>query len=217
LRDLLAPVGPRPGGVAPQPVPPIGSRIAVASDEAFQFHYRHVLDGWRAADAALVPFSPLADEAPDAAADAVYLPGGYPELHAGTLAGAGNFLDGLNAAADRGAVVYGECGGFMVLGEALTDADECAHAMAGLLPLETSFADCKLHLGYRDVATIGDTALGPAGTAYGAHEFHYASIVAEGEADRLFAASDATGTDLGAAGLRRGNVMGSFIHLIDRR
>lgn len=217
LRDLLAPVGPRPGGVPPQPVPPIGSRIAVASDEAFQFYYRHVLDGWRAADAALVPFSPLADEAPDAAADAVYLPGGYPELHAGTLAGAGNFLAGLNVAADRGAVVYGECGGFMVLGETLTDADGCAHAMAGVLPLETSFADRKLHLGYRDATLIEETPLGSAGTAYGAHEFHYASIVAEGEADRLFAASDATGTDLGAAGLRRGNVMGSFIHLIDRR
>ncbi|MGB0632916.1 MAG: cobyrinate a,c-diamide synthase [Alphaproteobacteria bacterium] len=217
LRDLLAPAGRRSGGVPPLPVQPIGSRIAVASDEAFQFHYRHVLDGWRAADAELVPFSPLAGEPPDGAADAVYLPGGYPELHAGTLAAADGFINGLKAAAGRGAVIYGECGGFMVLGEALTDADGQAHAMAGLLPLETSFADRRLHLGYRDATLIAETPLGPAGTAYGAHEFHYASIVTEGPADRLFAATDAAGTDLGAMGLRRGAVMGSFIHLIDKR
>ena len=217
LRDLLAPAGPRPGGVPPQPLPPLGSRIAVASDDAFQFHYRHVLDGWRAADAELIPFSPVADKAPDAAADAVYLPGGYPELHAGKLAAAGNFLAGLRAAAERGAVIYGECGGYMVLGEALTDADGTAHAMAGLLPLETSFADRKLHLGYRDAVLGADTPLGPAGAAFGAHEFHYASIVRQGEADPLFTARDAAGTDLGAAGLRHGNVMGSFIHLIDAR
>ena len=217
LRDLLADAGPRPGGAPPQPVPPLGTRIAVASDEAFQFHYRHVLDGWRATDAELAPFSPLADEAPDAAADVVYLPGGYPELHAGTLAAAGNFLSGLKAAADRGAVIYGECGGYMVLGEALTDVDGQAHAMTGLLPLETSFYDRKLHLGYREATLRAETPLGPAGTAFGAHEFHYASIVREGEAEALFTARDAAGTDLGQTGLRRGKVMGSFIHLIDAR
>tara|TARA_B100000676_G_scaffold309024_1_gene371377 strand:+ start:937 stop:2304 length:1368 start_codon:yes stop_codon:yes gene_type:complete len=217
LRGLLVPAGPRPGGTPPQPLPPIGSRIAVASDDAFQFHYRHMLDGWRATDAELIPFSPLADEAPDANADAVYLPGGYPELYAGTLAAAGGFLQGLKAAAARGALVYGECGGYMVLGEAMTDADGNTHAMAGLLPLETSFAERKLHLGYRGATLAADTPLGPAGTAFGAHEFHYASITREGDADRLFAATDATGAELGGVGLRRGEVMGSFIHLIDAR
>ncbi|MEE2996712.1 MAG: cobyrinic acid a,c-diamide synthase, partial [Pseudomonadota bacterium] len=217
LRDLLAATGPRLGGVPPEPVPPIGTRIAVASDEAFQFHYRHVLDGWSATDAELVPFSPLADEAPDGSADAVYLPGGYPELHARTLAAAENFLRGLKSAAGRGAAVYGECGGFMVLGDTLTDAHGCVHTMAELLPLKTSFADRKLHLGYRDAKLIVNTPLGPAGTVYGAHEFHYASIVTEGDAEHLFRVTDAAGLDLGPQGLRRGNVMGSFIHLIDRR
>ena len=99
----------------------------------------------------------------------------------------------------------------------MTDADGNTHAMAGLLPLETSFAERKLHLGYRGATLAADTPLGPAGTAFGAHEFHYASITREGDADRLFAATDATGAELGGVGLRRGKVMGSFIHLIDAR
>ena len=217
LRGLMAPVGPRPGGPPPRPLPPLGQRIAVAADDAFRFFYRHVVDGWRAAGAEILPFSPLAGEAPPAPADAVYLPGGYPELHAGRLAANAAFLDGLRAAATRGCPVYGECGGYMVLGEALTDAGGAAHRMAGLLPLETSFADRRLHLGYRTATLAADTPLGAAGAAFGAHEFHYASIVRETGAEPLFTARDAAGADLGAAGLRRGAAMGSFIHLIDRR
>lgn len=217
LRDAMADIGPRPRGAPPRPVPPPGQRIAVASDDAFRFFYRHVIDGWRAAGAEVVPFSPLGDEAPDGLADAVYLPGGYPELHAGRLAGNDGFLSGLRAAADRGAVLYGECGGYMVLGEGLTDADGVSHAMAGLLPLETSFAARRRHLGYRN-ATLGlDTPLGAAGTVFAAHEFHYASVTRETGADPLFTARDARGADLGSMGLRRGQVMGSFLHLIDRR
>ena len=105
----------------------------------------------------------------------------------------------------------------MVLGETLTDADGQAHRMAGLLPVETSFAKRKLHLGYRNAALSADTPLGPAGSVYGAHEFHYAATVRLGDARPLFALSDAAGNDLGPAGLQAGRVMGSFIHLIDRR
>ncbi len=202
---------------APTPVPPLGNRIAVAADDAYRFVYRHVIDGWRGAGVELVPFSPLAGEAPDAAADAVYLPGGYPELHAGKLAANAAFLDGLRAAAARSAAIYGECGGYMTLGEALTDAGGTTHRMAGLLPLETSFAARKLHLGYREAALAANGPLGAAGTIYGAHEFHYATVLREGDAAPLFSAADAAGKDLGAAGLRVGTVMGSFIHLIDAR
>ena len=200
---------------SPRPVPPLGQRIAVASDDAFRFSYRHVIDGWRAAGAEILPFSPLADDAPDGTADAVYLPGGYPELHAGTLAANHQFVDGLRDAAGRGAVIYGECGGFMVLGDALTDADGQAHPMAGLLPLRTSFAERRMHLGYRNATLAANCPLGAAGDRYAAHEFHYATIVDQGAASPLFTATDAAGTDLGAMGLHAGNVMGSFIHLID--
>jgi cobyrinic acid a,c-diamide synthase len=217
LTSLLRKTGDTAGGASPVPIPPPGQRIAVAADDAFRFAYPHVLDGWRAAGAEIMPFSPLADEPPDPASDAVYLPGGYPELQAARLAANSGFLAGLRDAASRDAAVYGECGGYMVLGEVLTDADGQAHRMAGLLPLETSFAERKLHLGYRNAVLSVETPLGAAGTVYGAHEFHYASTVRLGDAAPLFSISDAAGNDLGPAGLQAGRVMGSFIHLIDRR
>jgi cobyrinic acid a,c-diamide synthase len=203
---------------APGPVlPPPGQRIAVAADVAFAFTYGFVLDGWRAAGAEIALFSPLADQAPGADADAVYLPGGYPELHAGRLAGNAAFLDGVRRAAGRGAVVYGECGGYMTLGRGLVDAAGIRHEMLGLLPVETSFARRRLHLGYRLAETATDGPFGAAGTAFRGHEFHFASILAEAHGDApLFHARDASGTDLGAVGARCGSVMGSFMHLIDR-
>ena len=197
-------------------IPPLGQRIAVARDEAFGFCYDALMEDWRDAGAAILPFSPLADEAPDAAADAVYLPGGYPELYAGRIAGNQRFLDGLRDAAGRGAVLFGECGGYMVLGRGLTDADGRRHAMTGLLPLETSFQERRLALGYRHARLAADGPLGKAGTAYSGHEFHYCRTVSEDTDRPLFAASDATGAPLGGAGMSVGTVSGSFIHLIDR-
>ena len=197
--------------------PPIGSRIAVASDVAFAFAYPHLLDAWHEAGASLHPFSPLADEAPDEAAHAVFLPGGYPELHAGRIAAAGEFRAGMEAASRRGAWIYGECGGYMSMGERLVDADGITHPMLGLLPLETSFAERRLHLGYRNVSTLGETPFGPNGAPFAAHEFHHASIRFEGEADRAFRSFDAEGNELGSVGLRVGRAFGSFLHLIDRR
>ncbi|HEU0216503.1 MAG TPA: cobyrinic acid a,c-diamide synthase, partial [Stellaceae bacterium] len=198
------------------PLPPLGRHIAVAHDDAFLFTYEATLGGWRAQGASISFFSPLADEPPAPDADAVYLPGGYPELHAGRLASAVRFLGGLRAAADAGNAIYGECGGYMVLGGTLTDAGGTAHRMAGLLPLATSFASRRRHLGYRAVTLLSRGPLGNAGARFRGHEFHYASIVAEGDAEPLVAATDASGADLGHAGLRRGSVAGSFIHLIDR-
>lgn len=197
------------------PVPPLGQRIAVADDVAFGFSYAATLLGWREAGAEVIAFSPLADEAPDATADAVFLPGGYPELHAGTLAANRNFLGGLHRAARKGVPVYGECGGYMMLGEALVDAAGRPHAMAGLLPLITSFSERKLHLGYRQGTLLTETPLGAAGQAFRGHEFHYASVVSEGFGDPLFAVQDAACRDLGSQGRRQGSVFGSFLHVVD--
>ena len=197
-------------------IPPLGQRIALARDTAFAFTYPAMLDGWRRAGAEIVPFSPLADEAPDAAADAVFLPGGYPELHAGRLAASRGFFDGLRAAEGRGAVVYGECGGYMVLGQGLVDADGTRHRMAGLLPVDCAFDAPRLSLGYREVVLVGTGPLGPQGMRYRGHEFHYATATDRQSSEPLFTARDATGTDLGPVGSRVGTVMGSFMHLIDR-
>ena len=193
-------------------IPPLGQRIAVARDAAFAFAYPHLLDSWRAEGAELSFFSPLDDEVPTAAADAVYLPGGYPELHAGAIASARHFRAGMASAAEYGARIYGECGGYMVLGEALVDASGERHAMLGLLPLVTSFATRKRHLGYRRLRSLAPNFFAGNFTAL---EFHYSTVVSEGAADRLFEAEDALGERLGAVGLCRGAVAGSYMHLID--
>src|SRR6185369_12837900 len=158
----------------------------------------------------------LANEAPAASADAVFLPGGYPELHAETLANNARFMAGLLQAAATGKIVYGECGGYMVLGRSLTDAAGKAHPMLGLLPVETSFARRKLHLGYRQITLCNDAPLGRKGDGMRGHEFHYASVTAQDAEGRLFTACDAAGRDIGAYGHRRGSVCGSFLHLVDR-
>jgi cobyrinic acid a,c-diamide synthase len=220
--DIAALVAMARPAMAPQssdgalPLPPLGQAIAVARDDAFAFAYPAVLAGWRRAGAALSFFSPLADEAPAVDADAVYLPGGYPELYPGRLAANRGFLDGLRATAARGAVVYGECGGYMTLGRGLVDRDGARHAMAGLLPLESSFATPRLHLGYRRAQLLGDSPIGAAGQSVRGHEFHYATAVDEGPGPALAAIADADGRALGEAGRVAGRVMGSFVHLIDR-
>ncbi|GJD75879.1 cobyrinate a,c-diamide synthase [Methylobacterium goesingense] len=210
---VAAGAAPAPGaGLLPRPP---GQRIAIASDAAFSFLYPHMAAGWRAAGAELVPFSPLADEPPRADCDACWLPGGYPELHAGQLAQARRFLDGLRAfAQDR--PVHGECGGYMVLGESLEDAAGVTHAMAGLLPVATSYKARRLHLGYRVATLLAEGPLGGTGARLVGHEFHYASERSAPPTDEtgLASVTDAEGVPLGLAGHRRGRTSGSFFHLI---
>jgi len=218
LRSLARPLGAAASAraAASPALAPLGQRIAIARDVAFAFAYESLLDGWQAAGCELSFFSPLNDEAPAAAADSIYLPGGYPELHAGQLAANARFLSGLRQAVAGGAAVYGECGGYMVLGRGLTDAGGTRHAMAGLLPVETSFAERRLQLGYRQARLTGDCPLGAAGGTFRGHEFHYAVARMEGAGDPLFACRDSQGRDLAPQGRRLGAVCGSFVHLIDR-
>jgi cobyrinic acid a,c-diamide synthase len=194
-------------------IPPLGQRIALARDRAFAFAYPHLLESWRRDGVELLPFSPLADEPPPAGADAVFLPGGYPELYAGQLAAAARLKAGLRQAAARQLPIYGECGGYMMLGEALIDGDGVGREMAGLLPVTTSFAKPRRRLGYRQVTALA----GPwQGTGFRAHEFHFAEEIAGGAGTALFACRDADGMALAETGTVRGSVAGSFIHLIDR-
>ena len=194
-------------------LPPPGQRIALAQDAAFSFVYPHVLNGWRTVGAEIIAFSPLANEAPPDGCDVCWLPGGYPELHAGALAAALRFRDGLiRFAATR--PVHGECGGYMVLGKSLEDADGTTHAMTGLLGHATSFRSRKLHLGYREARLRADGPLGAAGTRMRGHEFHYASLIAAGHDDPFADLTDAQGQPVAERGGRRGNVTGTFFHAI---
>lgn len=189
-------------------IAPPAQRIAIASDRAFAFAYPHLLQDWRSAGAEISPFSPLSnDPIPDA--DFVFLPGGYPELYAAQLASADTFMNTLCTHA-KTKPVYGECGGYMVLGAGLIDAQGTRHKMAGLLQLETSFAQRKLHLGYRRLNADQGVFAGK----WNAHEFHYATTQ-HTQGTPLFKAHDAEETPLPDMGLINGHVSGSFAHIID--
>jgi len=201
----------------PTNIIPPGQRIALAQDQAFAFVYPHLLAGWRAAGAEVVPFSPLADEAPDPDADVCWLPGGYPELHAGKLAAAAHFQSGLRAFA-QSRPVHGECGGYMAMGAGLVDADGIRHQMTGLLGLETSFAKRKMHLGYRQ-ADLNSPIPGHDGRSrLRGHEFHYATILAEPDAP-LAQISDSNDAAVPETGSFKkfengGQSTGTFFHMI---
>ncbi|MEM6465043.1 MAG: cobyrinic acid a,c-diamide synthase, partial [Pseudomonadota bacterium] len=120
------------------------------------------------------------------------------------------FLSGLKHAANTG-LIYGECGGFMVLGTGLIDGDGTRHPMSGLLPIETSFADPRRQLGYRHLSH--SSAL-PWPKFLVGHEFHYSHLTHAGSAPALFEAQDATNTPLGAMGCQFGRVCGSYAHVI---
>ncbi|SMF32761.1 cobyrinic acid a,c-diamide synthase [Xaviernesmea oryzae] len=204
-----------PPGSSEKILPPPGQRIALAEDAAFTFLYPHLKRGWREAGAEIVPFSPLADEAPPTGCDICWLPGGYPELHAGQLASAENFKRGLKRFADT-KPVHGECGGYMVLGETLEDAEGITHAMTGLLSHRTSFAKRRMNLGYRQAELMADSPAGRQGTVIRGHEFHYASVVSAGTDAPFAAIADGGGRPIGQMGGRRGLVSGAFFHAIAR-
>jgi cobyrinic acid a,c-diamide synthase len=211
---VLPPSGGEQSNQSQHHLPPPGQRIALAQDPAFSFMYPHLVRRWRDAGAEIIAFSPLADEAPDASADAVWLPGGYPELHAGTLASAQVFRTGLRALAERSVPIHGECGGYMVLGRGIEDAGGVRHEMTGLLGAETSFARRKLHLGYRRARLKRDCSLGAEGAEVFGHEYHYASTVSV-HGESLVDCRDASGTSVPEQGLRQGSTTGTFFHVID--
>ena len=195
-----------PAQLTSEIIPPPAQRIAIASDAAFAFTYPHILDDWHKSGAEISTFSPLSDQVPDAC-DLVFLPGGYPELYAAKLANAHQFKKALKASAK----VYGECGGYMTMGNILIDEEGYAHKMLGLLNLETSFENKKLHLGYREIYAEDGLFTG----FYSAHEFHYATTIsAKGQS--LFSVRDSEQNKLPDSGLIDGKSSGSFLHIIDK-
>ena len=102
----------------------------------------------------------------------------------------------------------------MVLGQGIEDADGVRHGMAGLLGHATSFAQRKLHLGYRAARLLSDSPLGSTGATVRGHEFHYASLIAQGNDEPCVDLVDGRGHPLGPSGGRRGHVTGTFFHAI---
>lgn len=213
-QDLLAKIAwPLPAAKASSRLIPPAQVIAIAQDRAFAFSYPHILADWRAAGAEIRPFSPLENEAvPDAGF--IFLPGGYPELHARQIAAAETFLKSMRKASQT-TDIYGECGGYMTLGNTLVDAEGRTHKMLGLLDLETSFAARKRHLGYRQLTPLEPSSFKMMQGPIRGHEFHYASTI-RATGKPLFSARDAAGANLPDMGLRKARVCGSFAHIIDR-
>ena len=193
-------------------LPPPGQKIAVAYDAAFGFAYHHLLQGWQRQGAEVKTFSPLADDAPWADAEFIFLPGGYPELHLETLANAKIFQQGMQNAAQNQVPIYGECGGYMVLGQGIIDQHSETVPMLGLLDLVTSFATPKRVLGYRKLRQRNHALPFWPDALYG-HEFHFTqATLAKGEA--LFDAEDKSGNPIGPMGLFKGHITGSYAHII---
>ncbi|MHC1700352.1 MAG: cobyrinate a,c-diamide synthase [Humidesulfovibrio sp.] len=216
LPDISLPPVPAAPSARPgvRPVRPV--RIGLARDRAFCFIYAENLRLLEAAGAEAVPFSPLDDAALPEALDGLYLPGGYPELSAATLAANTPMLAAVRAFCTSGRPVWAECGGFMYLQRALVDLDGVEHRLCGVFPGRAVMRARRAALGYREARTLVSGPLGPAGTVVRGHEFHYSELEGDGpkpggggQAAFALTASDGSQALDGAA---LGTVVGGYFH-----
>ena len=180
---LLALCEKEPPALPVQPeTPPARVRIAVAQDEAFCFTYAETLEAFRDAGAEVVFFSPLRDTALPKNIGGLYLPGGYPELHARELSENTSLLREIKRKIESGLPTAAECGGFLYLGQSLTDAEGQSWPMAGVLPGEAKDAGRLVRFGYAALSADSDSMLFRAGESFPIHEFHHWDSTANGTA-----------------------------------
>jgi cobyrinic acid a,c-diamide synthase len=193
--------------------------IAVAYDKAFCFYYEDNLDLLRTAGAKIVRFSPLSDPGIPVDVDAVYIGGGYPELHAAALSENMPMLGSIRKWADSGKPLYAECGGLMYLSKGIHDFDGNFFGMAGVFPFETRMKKGRSKLGHREVTLTTDCLLGKKGAVLRGHEFHYSEIQdgAEGkerqQPTHVYAVTNGAGAELHPEGYRMHNTLASYIHI----
>lgn len=200
---------PPAGGEAPPP-DRTDATVAVARDEAFCFVYPAAVERLRQR-ATVETVSPVAGD-PLPAVDAVYLPGGYPELHAEALAASGT-LEAVGRLAADGVPVYGECGGFMALAEALVTTEGERHEMAGVLPATVQMHDRYQALDHVELVARPDTPVAGAGERRRAHEFHYSSATLGRDARLAFDVERGDGVDGSRDGLLEHRTVGTYTHL----
>ncbi|HSA87629.1 MAG TPA: cobyrinate a,c-diamide synthase [Nitrospira sp.] len=187
-------------------------RIGVAQDQAFCFYYPDNLELLEGAGAEIVKFSPLNDHAlPDV--EMLYLGGGYPELYGAALAKNAAMRAAIKRFADRGGVIYAECGGLMYLTESIRDCDGHSHDMVGVFPADAVMRKLGLTLGYRTVECSRRCILGHVGVTARGHEFHYSGLAAREPLQYACALRDAEGLSVGQDGLMHGNVLALYTHL----
>ena len=190
--------------------PPARVRIAVAQDEAFCFTYAETLEAFRDAGAEVVFFSPLRDTALPENIVGLYLPGGYPELHARELSENTSILCEIKRKIESGLPTAAECGGFLYLGQSLTDAEGQSWPMAGVLPGEAKDAGRLVRFGYAALSADSDSLLFRAGESFPVHEFHHWDSTANGTA---LAAKKPVGSAAWRCGFVNEHFYAGFPHL----
>jgi len=203
-------------GVEPLRVATLSSvdavRVGVPSDHAFSFYYEDNLDLLREQGAEIVWFSPITDASLPSGLDALYLGGGYPELHAEQLSGNRQMLEEVRTFAASGRPVYAECGGMLYLSESLS-VDEDSYAMAGVLPLSMQMTDSLVQFGYVTVEFTEDCLLGRKGTVVRGHSFHHSRIASQGDVATNYHVQYSISGKEELEGFRQGNVLASYIHV----
>jgi cobyrinic acid a,c-diamide synthase len=187
-------------------------RVGVPSDHAFSFYYEDNLDLLREQGAEIAWFSPMTEASLPPGLDALYLGGGYPELHAQQLSGNRQMLDEVRTFAASGKPVYAECGGMLYLSETLS-IDGKSYAMAGVLPLSMQMTDKLIKFGYVTVEFTEDCLLGRKGTVVRGHSFHHSRIVSQGDVATSYHVQYSMSGNDELEGFRQGNVLASYIHV----
>lgn len=187
-------------------------RLGLAWDEAFLFYYQDALDLAKRNNMTLVPFSPLHDHSLPEDLDGVFLGGGFPELHLNELGANHSFLESLRSFRASGKPIYAECGGYMYLGQSITDFNGKKVALAGLIPMQAEMTPRLQGMGYRRGVFQTDTFLGPRGTAVQGHEFHYSRVVYQEEFPAAYALFKGD-QPLKMEGYAQDNLVASYLHL----
>ncbi|MEW6245998.1 MAG: cobyrinate a,c-diamide synthase [Nitrospirota bacterium] len=196
----------------PSPCTPHRVRVGVAYDPAFCFYYPENLELLEAQGAELIRFSPMHDERlPEA--DLVYLGGGYPELHAETLAANAAMRRAIRDYAEQGGAIYAECGGLMYLTEAIRDFDGRAYEMVGVFPAQAVMRRSGLTIGYRRCTVARRCLLGESGLEIRGHEFHHSCLEPTGPLEYACTLTDARGCERRPDGLINGHVVALYTHL----
>ena len=205
-------------------------KVAIACDKAFCFYYEDNLDFLRDAGAEIVTFSPISDSKIPDNVNAIYIGGGYPELHAEELSQNISMLESIHNWADSGKPIYAECGGLMYLSQGINDFNGNFLKMTGIFPFETQIppyppllkggiGGLRPHLGYREILLKDDCIIGKRGDRVRGHEFHYSEIkerrqnTEDRTQTRIYLVRNNNGQNIKDEGYRFKNTLASYIHV----
>ncbi len=188
-------------------------KIGIAKDEAFSFYYPENLRVLKEAGAELIEFSPIHDKKLPGKLDMLYIGGGFPEIYVEKLSNNGRMRESIKNFADTGKPIYAECGGLMYLSSMIKMDKGINYAMCEVLPIITVMDSKLRRLGYREIQTISDSFMGPAGTKIRGHEFHYSYIEDDSKIANVYNLLYPQKNDMEAVGIQNGNVLASYVHL----